>query len=256
MDKYIISLDLDDTLLNSNLEITDRAKKVLRKYQDLGNKIVINTARNFSSTKRFIDQINADYICMCNGNIIMDKNLNILYYNEIASDIYAELLKKLTLITDEIIIDNKDYSFCLNEKNKNVINSIVVSNEKLMRSSACKMFVIKNEFNSKAISEVIKDFNIKISCSRDGKRIRILPFKSDKVLALKYIKNLLGNEYKTMVFGDDIIDLKSMLYADVGVCMENSIPIVLDSVKLKTTSNDKEGVALFLEKFLENLKIK
>ncbi len=254
MDKYIISLDLDDTLLNSNLEITERAKEVLKKYQDSGSKIVINTARNFLSTEKFIKQINADYICMYNGNLIMDSNLDIHYYNEISTDVFEELLKKLTLVTDEIVIDNKDCSFCLNEKNKNIINSTVVSNEELIKKPACKMFLIQNELNSNAINEIIREFKIDISCSRDGERIRLLPYGSDKLLALKYIKNLLGDEYKIIAFGDDVTDLKSMLYADVGVCMENSISKVLDSVKLKTTSNDNDGVALFLENFIENIE--
>lgn len=44
MKKYLIVLDLDDTLLRRDKTISDYTKSVLKRCQELGNKIVISTA--------------------------------------------------------------------------------------------------------------------------------------------------------------------------------------------------------------------
>ena len=80
MKKYLIVLDLDDTLLRGDKTISDYTKSVLKRCQELGNKIVISTARSYIRTVDFAKQINADYICAFNGNLVCTDNEGFALY--------------------------------------------------------------------------------------------------------------------------------------------------------------------------------
>ena len=75
MGEYIIALDLDGTLLNDQKQISEYDKLVLKKCQEKGHKIVINTTRNYLRTVRYQEEINADYINCFNGNLVIGKDI-------------------------------------------------------------------------------------------------------------------------------------------------------------------------------------
>ena len=58
----LIVLDLDDTLLNSEMKISEKSIETLRRLQNQGHKIMISTLRSLKRTKHFVTEINADYV--------------------------------------------------------------------------------------------------------------------------------------------------------------------------------------------------
>lgn len=96
MEKYLIVLDLDNTLLHSDKSISDNSKAILEKCQKLGCKIVVNTARSYIRTIDFAKQINADYICSFNGNFVCDKYDNIIYYNHIPENNSRAVIEEIS----------------------------------------------------------------------------------------------------------------------------------------------------------------
>lgn len=53
------------------------------------------------------------------------------------------------------------------------------------------------------------------------------------------------HEYKTIVFGDDVSDLKSLKNANIGIRMKNSSEQVKNDIKFSTYSMMKMGSQLF-----------
>ena len=53
-----------------------------------------------------------------------------------------------------------------------------------------------------------------------------------------------------MAFGDGNNDLKMLKEVGTGVAMENAIPSVKEAADYVTLSNDEEGVAKFIEKYM------
>ena len=53
-----------------------------------------------------------------------------------------------------------------------------------------------------------------------------------------------------MAFGDGNNDLKMLKEVGTGVAMENAIPSVKEAAEYVTLSNDEEGVAKFIEKYV------
>ena len=58
--KYFV-FDLDDTLLNSERKVSDFTLDTLKKLQELGHFLIINTARSKMYAKEYIDLIKPDF---------------------------------------------------------------------------------------------------------------------------------------------------------------------------------------------------
>ena len=56
--------------------------------------------------------------------------------------------------------------------------------------------------------------------------------------------------YKVVFIGDGNNDLKMLKEVGTGVAMENAIPSLKEAADYVTLSNDEEGVAKFIEKYV------
>ena len=92
MEKYLISVDLDDTLLTSEKQITQESIEYIRHLVSLGHHFVINTGRPFQGALRFLKTLeihepmivnNGSAIVYFDDNYenIIDYHLNIFGYN-------------------------------------------------------------------------------------------------------------------------------------------------------------------------------
>ena len=75
MEKHLIALDLDGTLLNSNHEISNYTKQVLQKITDLGHLVCIATGRPYHSTIQYYKEMNMESpLITDNGGNIREPN--------------------------------------------------------------------------------------------------------------------------------------------------------------------------------------
>ena len=74
---------------------------------------------------------------------------------------------------------------------------------------------------------------------------------ADKGSALARLAAHLGfGIERVMAFGDGLNDLTMVRDSGMGVAMANAVPEVLAAAKIKTLSNDEDGVAAVIEEFL------
>jgi hypothetical protein len=70
----------------------------------------------------------------------------------------------------------------------------------------------------------------------------------DKAVALAEVCAALGvAQAATLAFGDDVNDRQLLAWAGVGVAMANAKPAAVAAADVVTTSNDDDGVAVYLE---------
>ena len=81
MKKYIVALDLDETLLDSNMNISSYTLNTLKRCKEKDMVIAISSTRGYGSCKNIAEEIYADYCCVQSGNSIVDKAGNIIYSN-------------------------------------------------------------------------------------------------------------------------------------------------------------------------------
>ena len=246
MKKYLIVLDLDDTLLRGDKTISDYTKSVLKRCQELGNKIVISTARSYIRTVDFAKQINADYICAFNGNFVCTGNEEVLYDRAIPLETSSKVILELSEYTENIINEGLYASFCTNKEDINFLDSKYASLKFLSNFQSYKIIARCMPENFYSFKVVAIKHNLSITFSREKNTVRILPNDSDKWHGIKKLNEMLGNEYDIMAFGDDVTDLNTLINANIGVRMKNSVEEIIENVNFITDSNDNDGVANFL----------
>ncbi len=246
MEKYLIVLDLDNTLLHSDKSISDNSKAILEKCQKLGCKIVVNTARSYIRTIDFAKQINADYICSFNGNFVCDKYDNIIYYNHIPENNSRAVIEEISKYTKHIVNEGLYASFCIDKEDVNFVDSKFASLNFVKNLQSCKLILkCKNEEYT-SIKSITENYNLSITFMSEKNTARILPKDTDKWTGIQKIKQHLNQKYKVIAFGDDITDLETLSNADIGVRMKNSTSELIEKINFSTSSNNDDGVARFL----------
>lgn len=259
MEKYLIVLDLDETLLHSDKTISDYSKAILKKCQKLGCKIVVSTARSYIRTVDFAKQIDADFICSFNGNFVCDRDDNVLGYNPIASDTSKKLIEELHKYTRRIVNEGLYGSFCTSKEDVDFVDSKFASVKFVENLQSCKLLVHCTREEYHILKLIAKKYDVSVTFSREKDTARILPASTDKWYGVQKILTFLddGNNYKIIAFGDDIADLETLKNADIGVRMANSTTELIENIAFSTSNNDDDGVARFLCNYfnLEQAKV-
>lgn len=246
MKKYLIVVDLDDTLLRRDKSISPFTREVLRKCQELGHKIVISTARSYMRCLGFAKEINADYICAFNGNLLCNREQDILWNRAIPTSVSKEVIDKVAKHTDRIVNEGLFTSLCVNQKDVSFLNSQYASISFVRMLESYKLIIRCNPSTYSSFKAQIAMYDLSITFSRDKNTIRIMPSHSDKWYGIQRLKEIVGQEYSIMAFGDDITDFMTLRNADIGVRMENSVNELIENIDFITTSNEDDGVARFL----------
>lgn len=249
----IIVIDLDDTLLNSDIKISEYNKEILTKMQNLGHKIMISTLRSLKRTKNFAKELNADYVscflgnlCLTrDGKIVRNNPLNIQNFSNIISDfkqvyngwIGFETEKQSVIANKEVANKYDGVEFIKEEKVLDILNT----NNIYKISFSC----INDEEIIGKFKQLAEKYNCSYKFSKGYRYCDLIPKNTDKINAIRVVKQYNKNE-KIIVFGDDSSDIESIKYADIGVAMENALIEVKDIADYITLSNNDNGVGVFL----------
>ncbi|GMO49984.1 MAG: sugar-phosphatase [Termitinemataceae bacterium] len=262
----MIAVDLDDTLLRTDLSISWRTRRTIRSAQKAGIVVVIASGRVLNAMLQYIKQLNmqkyGSYIICGNGTTIHEaKNLTIieqitipdkialaafdlanaegfavqLYRNNkiyvSRSNEFSELDYKLTGIADVVSPDFRDMVA------DNTDKLVIPGDPMLLRPLETLM---RNMLGETATLFTSKPYYLEV-----------LPPKTDKGSALKKIAGMLGIERENvMAFGDSMNDEAMLRWAGWSVAMVNGDERVRNVAKcISDFSNDDDGVAKMIEKY-------
>ena len=250
----IIILDLDATLLNSKSELTPKTIETLKKAKELGHTIVVNTARNYYQSKEFADAISADYINCFSGNMVVDNKTSeiISIWSDMNSQNFGQILDEFKKIGSKwLVVDGPFNTLCNDAKTSKQFDLKFEPNTLKM----LKQQILRLVFNVPSKQEELgvflaKKYGFKYWAYSKYNFITLTPPNSDKWNGLELLLKHLNSSEKTIAFGDDIIDIKTLQNVDIPVAMANSCPELLAVTKNIALSNNEDGVAVFLEKYL------
>lgn len=102
--KFLAS-DLDGTLLESKTNsISVENRQAIKKLRDMGHKFIISTGRDLQGVLKSVgqyDDLEYDYLVLCNGALILDKDHNVIYKNSLSNDfvktVYENFFDKETM---------------------------------------------------------------------------------------------------------------------------------------------------------------
>lgn len=101
--KFLAS-DLDGTLFRDN-KIMDKDLNALRNLKELGHKVIVSTGRSLKGVKDILSEypFEYDYLVMCNGGLIMDKDDKIIHEKVIPNKIQNKIIADFYNVGNSLI---------------------------------------------------------------------------------------------------------------------------------------------------------
>lgn len=265
MNYKLISIDLDDTLLNDSLEISEENLKAITYAHNKGIKVVICTGRAINSVRQLLDKIGIfnkeDYFISFNGAVISSVQGNIIFKKEITSPFIAQLVEFGKVEGVDIQLYSEDQLY-VDKYTKGIEQYEILSGTKAelvhdLKNLNTTLKVLYNSYDidklerikGKICSKLQKDLNVFYS---KVNYLEVLIADANKGLALEYLASYLGiSKEEVIAIGDSENDIFMIKYAGLGVCMKNG----RDSVKqisqyVTSKDNNENGVAEVIYRFI------
>ena len=253
MYRKLIITDLDNTLLRSDKSISEYTVSVLQKCRERGYGIAFATARSEPAMERFIEKINPDVI-ISNGGAVIRANGNIIYQNTMSEEDVSRIIQMCYRFTESkglITLDcDKGYfcNFVPNDPDR--YNGYKYCDFEIFKNPAYKITAeLEREEWGAEIIQTCPDCTV-ISFTGENWR-RFAAKGSDKETALRMVTSYMKIDLCDVVaFGDDTNDLGMLKLAGTSVAVANAINEVKAVANYIADSNNDDGVAKFIEKFI------
>lgn len=267
MDKKILVLDIDGTLVNSKKEITPRTLESLIKIQEQGHIVALASGRPYPGMKGYAREIGLDkyggYALSFNGGRIINcSNEETVYQKAIpcryASVIYDYAKKngigmvtyqKDKVITGTDIDEYMEYEARLNymviRQVEDFVSYVNFDMVKCLLTAPPEIAPFHEEQLRKLLGPELNVFR------SEPYFIEITMKGVDKALSLDgLLKRLSILRENCICCGDGFNDLTMVKYAGIGVAMDNAQQIVKDNADYITASCDEDGIVEVIEKFI------
>ena len=259
MDKKLIALDLDGTLLNSDGIVSDATKLHLQKLKEKGHIITIATGRILNRALVGTDGAEfANYIVSDAGAAVF-KNDGI---NKEWKEVYAQVLSK-EIVENIASYYDKDKFMTINICDRNKIHhydqtvNIIEFLENITEIIHVSVSFINNEF----VDEYLKIFTEKfhmltVEIMQDSfgkvKWLEIAQKGVKKYKGITEVAKLEGISNENIIaFGDGLNDVEMLKKCGVGVAMQNALPEVKEQADYITSRTNNENLVVeFLKEYL------
>lgn len=268
--KYrLLVLDLDGTLTNKKKEITEHTRETLIRAQEAGVKIVLASGRPTYGIMPLAHQLELDkyegFILAYNGGQIIDcKTGELMYENVLDPAVYPYLYKcakdngfEILSYKDEYIIsEDANNPYVKHEAFLNRMQSKTVKNFlEVINFPVAKCLIVGDPEPLAKLEPVMrKELESKMNVFRSEPFfLELVPKGIDKASCLSVLLDKLGMSADEMVAcGDGFNDLSMIEYAGLGIAMSNAQEVVRQAANFITLSNEEDGVAYAVEKFMLN----
>lgn len=261
----LLALDLDDTLLKSDLSVSETNRLAIQSARSRGTRIVLASGRNIHSMERYARELgldDRDEVMICtNGAEILQFNANkVLYENKMSPELCREVaseLKKLGLAwqiySDGNIYVSERNSWTEQDSRLTGQPSILVEDFEPWFSRGQFKFVVPGEpeLVSKAHRNLSRRFGARASIITSKPYfLEVLDIASDKGLALEWLSRYLGIPREgVMAIGDAQNDIGMIRWAGLGCAVGNAGAEIKGAARLVAEANHEEdAVAWLLER--------
>ena len=273
--KYkLICIDMDGTLLNSNHKISEISKNALRKAHDMGVHVVISTGRTYVDAVAYSDLIGINSpVIACTGAIIKEKyGDDVIHKSVINEELCKELLEIFKKYNVKPIFNSIYKIHCGDLKLKIAIEYLKIRgfinrNVKLdyIKNEGKWFDVFRHEKNNIIKCEIINRNREKLDklrkelesvsgieiTSSSKHNIEITKKGASKGKAIELLANYYNIKKEEIIaIGDSDNDLSAIEFAGMGIAMGNANEKVKKKSNFVTDSNDNDGVAKAIDKFI------
>ena len=253
----LIALDLDDTLLRSDLSISETNRLALQAAENAGIELVLASGRSYAAMEAYVRFLGlgrpGNFLICSNGAEILEAEsgkiverlaLSEAFCHQVAKNIEAHGFQWQVYMDGKIYCSELNPWALLDERLSGQTAVKVVSKEELFRDGQIK-FVIPGE--TERIAALYAEFavfyeNVAEVVTSKPYFLEILPLGADKGSALNRLTAKLGISMKNvMAIGDAMNDLSMLKEAGWGCAPANAIDeakAVARIVSKKTNEED------------------
>ena len=269
----LIGLDLDGTLVNTRKQISDRTKAVIKKAILAGVIVVPATGRPISGIpQELLESIpEIRYVITANGALIVDvKEDKFIYQEGIPYEQALEIIKELKKydIMIEPYIEGEAYS---EKKDMDNIRHFVTDPIQIQyfldsRRVVDNMgdFVKQKKCSIDKIHLLFEDLSLRLKIwkkldnypqfvvtTAHPNNLELNKATVNKGTSLLALGKYLGiQKDEIMACGDNSNDLEMLKSVGLGVAMGNAESEIKEAADFVTLTNDEDGVAFAIEKFI------
>ena len=266
VDYKAVAMDLDDTLLTTDLQISAGTKRILMKCQKEGMHIILASGRPIYAIEKHARELELEkyggYIVGFNGaavkdckaqRLIMQKNLpkeyiRTLYELSVKNGVFIH-----TYVGDEIITpQNNPYT----EIEGKLTGMSIRETENFLKSvdrEVVKVLMLENPEYLKMVYEKLSTVlgnELSLTISKPY-FLEIMDKGIEKSAALLHICNKIGMKKEQLIaFGDSYNDLSMLTTAGLGIAMGNAQIDIKKQADYVTDGNDEDGIANALCRFV------
>ena len=262
----ILAMDLDDTLLRSNLSISKRTKNAINRTMAAGVTIVLSSGRISYTMERFSRFLGLHekpaYIVSNNGALIQESHTGNIVHESRMDERTALAVCDLAeaegfpvqMYDNDVMYISRRNEYSDRDQERTGIRQVVVENFRAMVKDGCHKLIIPGDPalipNMEKIIRTYMGDTITVFTSRPY-FLEVLPKNTDKGTSLIRIAEILGVSAKeTMAIGDSMNDEAMIRWAGIGVAMANSDERIKSIADVVTDyTNDDDGVAEVIEKY-------
>lgn len=262
----MVAIDLDGTLLSTRKTITPKTHTAIKAAVAAGVKIVLATARPPRSVRTYYEALKLDTPTVnYNGALIWDEKrrksiehvpLDVLVAKKIIAHgrkLYPELLVSVEILDKWYTDHYADIPEYMTETAKQFTPDFIGPLDAFMRVPITKLMLLGNPAHIVELEQSIADrFEKTVSQTRsDAHMLQLMSPNTSKAMALAKIAQLNGiAAHEVMAIGDAPNDAAMLRWAGMAVAPENAWASVKKMVKHVVPSNDEDGVAVALQKFV------
>jgi Cof subfamily protein (haloacid dehalogenase superfamily) len=260
----MIVLDLDDTLLRSDLSISYRTRNAIKRAESSGTVVVLASGRIPAAMEQFSRLLGMHkrpgYLICNNGTIIQESHTGKLIYDKkisseaalIACDLASAEGFPVQLYDNDIMYVSRSNEFADYDQKLTGLRQVVVENFRDMVAAGCyKLLIPGDPMILEPLANLLRSYlgdSVTLFTSKSY-FLEILPAATDKGTALERVAKMLGIERESVLaIGDSMNDEAMIRWAGVGVAMINGDERIKGIASLVTEhSNDEDGVAEVIE---------
>jgi Cof subfamily protein (haloacid dehalogenase superfamily) len=270
MEKHLICLDLDGTLLTDEKVISPYTKKVLLNLKKKGHEIMISTGRPYRASEPYYSELSMDTpVVNFNGAFVHhphDFNFDIIH-EQLDLNVAVEIARRVPdLHIQNIIAEVKDTVF-LHYHDSVLFDAFTMGEPvvkvgeltQTMTTGPTTILIQAEESEMPKIREELDNvFAETIEHRRWGAPYPVLEIVKkgiNKSVGVEHVRKYLGiDQQHTIAFGDEDNDTEMLQYVQHGVAMANGIDDIKSVADHVTASNNDDGIGKFLNQYF-NLKL-
>ncbi len=259
----LVALDLDDTLLDSKLAVSPRAGEAIRKAVAQGVTVTIATGRMYRSALPYAKELGLDVPLITYNGALIKSCLSgeVLLHQPIEKKLAKQALALCkergwyiqTYVNDELYVE-KINQYAEVYSRLSGAPAIAIGDRLYDgEESSSKMLMMSTE---EGIIEIYNTFKavfgnrLSIAISKPT-FLEITDPLANKGRALAFLADKLRiKKEEIMAIGDSGNDVDMLKYAGWGVAMGNASAAIKAIARLETLSNDADGVAEAIERYV------